>query len=150
MWDHIRRLHTDNGTTVFLTTHYLDEADELCDRILVMDKGRIIAEGTPSSLKARVSGDSVTVGVAHQGISTALMIVRDITGSYEASASPGQVHFRVPNAHAVLPEMLRAMDAAAVPTTSLMVTRPTLDDVFFHLTGRTLREAEDMRIIGNT
>src|SRR5207244_1693866 len=64
LWGHIRRLRDEDGTTVFLTTHYLDEADALCDRILIIDHGRIVAEGSPNDLKRRISGDVVTVEVA--------------------------------------------------------------------------------------
>ncbi|WP_089213297.1 ATP-binding cassette domain-containing protein [Streptosporangium subroseum] len=142
LWNHIRQLHAENGMTVFLTTHYLDEADALCDRILVMDHGRIIAEGTPDSLKAQVSGDGVAIGVAPCDIETTMEIVGRIPGAQDASASAGLVRFRIPRAHTALPELLRALDAAEVSTTSLHVNRPNLDDVFLSLTGRTLRDAE--------
>ncbi|MEU3521592.1 ABC transporter ATP-binding protein [Streptomyces sp. NPDC006654] len=140
LWDHIRRLRAEKGTTIFLTTHYLNEADELCDRILVMDGGRLIAEGAPHSLKAQVAGDSVTVGVTAEGVAATREAVQRIADAYDVSASRDQVHFRVPHAHRVLPGLLRALDAAAVTTTSLLVSRPTLDDVFLHLTGRTLQD----------
>ncbi|MFF5408438.1 ABC transporter ATP-binding protein [Streptomyces misionensis] len=143
LWDHIRRLRAEKGTTVFLTTHYLDEADELCDRILVMDNGRLIAEGTPDSLKANISGDSVTVGATVEGIQATMGIVERIPGAHAVSASHEHVRFRVRGAHAALPALLRALDSAGVSTTSLLVTRPTLDDVFFSLTGRTLRDDEN-------
>src|SRR5213076_1550524 len=64
LWDHIRRLRAELGTTVFLTTHYLDEADALCDRILVIDYGKIVAEGAPEELKRRIAGDVITLAVA--------------------------------------------------------------------------------------
>jgi ABC-2 type transport system ATP-binding protein len=63
LWEHIRSLRAEHGVTVFLTTHYLEEADSLCDRILVIDNGRIVAKGTPDELKAQVSGDGITVDV---------------------------------------------------------------------------------------
>ncbi|MGW7047827.1 ATP-binding cassette domain-containing protein [Streptomyces avermitilis] len=143
LWDHIRRLRAENGMTLFLTTHYLEEADGLCDRILVIDNGRIIAEGTPNSLKAQVSGDSVTVGVgAEQMAATAAIVVR-IAGASDVVTADGMVRFRVPRAHSVLPALLRALDTARIPAESLHINRPTLDDVFLLLTGRTLREAGD-------
>ncbi|MEU9318282.1 ATP-binding cassette domain-containing protein [Streptomyces sp. NPDC048295] len=142
LWDHIRRLRAESGMTLFLTTHYLDEADALCDRILVMDQGRIIAEGTPDALKAQVSGDGVSVGVTADHIAGTAAIVRRIAGVQDVSTTADLVRFRIPRAHTMLPDLLRALDAAHIPAHSLQVTRPTLDDVFFILTGRTLRESE--------
>jgi ABC-2 type transport system ATP-binding protein len=141
LWNHLRLLRSENGTTLFLTTHYLDEADVLCDRVLVMDHGRIIAEGTPDSLKARVTGDTVAVNVSPERVTAAAGITGQIAGVRDITVDEALVRFRVPDAHAVLPLLLRALDAAAISTTSLQVNRPTLDDVFFALTGRTLRDA---------
>src|SRR5690606_8160030 len=78
LWEHIRTLRSDQGVTLFLTTHYLEEADALCDRILVIDGGEIVAEGTPDALKARVSGDSVVLGVDEDDMGRAAEIVGDI------------------------------------------------------------------------
>ncbi|MFI5998778.1 ATP-binding cassette domain-containing protein [Streptomyces sp. NPDC051362] len=142
LWDHIRRVGVENGTTLFLTTHYLEEADALCDRILIMDNGRIIAEGTPDSLKSQVFGDRVTVGVAADRTAATADIAARMTDARDVSAAGGLVRFRVPHAHAALPDLVRALDAAQIPAESLQVNRPTLDDVFFLLTGRTLREAD--------
>ncbi|MEU4097195.1 ATP-binding cassette domain-containing protein [Streptomyces sp. NPDC026673] len=141
LWDHIRRLRADHGMTLFLTTHYLDEADALCDRVLVMDHGRIIAEGTPDSLKAQVSGDTVEVGVAAWNVAATAAIVGRLAGARNVSYSHELVRFRVPRAHAALPDFLRALTIAGIGTSSLRVSQPTLDDVFLTLTGRTLREA---------
>jgi len=140
LWEHIRRLHAEHGTTLFLTTHYLDEADALCDRILVIDRGRIVAAGTPDELKRRVSGDLVVVGADSPDVVAGL-----------AAALPGEepavdgalVRFRTPDGAGVLPALLRGMDAAGVTALSVEVRRPSLDDVFLTLTGRTLRDAED-------
>ena len=138
---HIRGLHAEHGTTLFLTTHYLDEADALCDRILVIDQGRIVAEGTPDALKRRVSGDLVLVGTGEPGRVAAIAerLGPAHASSSSASAPPASA---CPMARAVLPGLLRELDAAGVAMTSVEVRRPSLDDVFLTLTGRTLRDAE--------
>jgi ABC-2 type transport system ATP-binding protein len=142
LWEHIRRLRTDHGVTLFLTTHYLDEADSLCDRILVIDNGQIVAEGSPDSLKAKVSGDGVTIGVPGDSIPAAAEIAGRLPGAHEVTTGKGTISFRVPRGDTALPELLRALDSAGITMTSMQVNRPTLDDVFLTLTGRTLRDAE--------
>ncbi|MFF1611914.1 ATP-binding cassette domain-containing protein [Amycolatopsis sp. NPDC058278] len=143
LWEHIRRLRADQGVTVFLTTHYLDEADALSDRLIVIDDGRIVAEGTPDALKARVNGDRVEVGVDPGQATDAAEIAGRLTGAQELSTDGGEVRFRVPRGDVALPELLRALDAKGITMLSVQVHRPTLDDVFLTLTGRSLREAEE-------
>jgi ABC-2 type transport system ATP-binding protein len=140
LWEHIRSLHAEHGTTLFLTTHYLDEADALCDRILVIDQGRIVAEGTPDALKRRVSGELVLVGSGEPGRVAA--IAERLGQVSELVVEERSARFRVPDGAAVLPGLLRELDAAGVAMTSVEVRRPSLDDVFLTLTGRTLRDAE--------
>jgi ABC-2 type transport system ATP-binding protein len=140
LWDHVRDLRDRHGTTLFLTTHYLDEADALCDRVLVIDRGRIVAGGTPDELKRRVSGDLVVVG-ADRPDRVAELAGR-LPGSSEPAVDGRTARFRTPDGAAALPALLRAMDADAVAMTSVEVRRPSLDDVFLELTGRTLRDAE--------
>ncbi len=142
LWDHIRSLRDEHDTTVFLTTHYLDEADALCDRILVIDHGKIVAEGTPSELKAQVSGDRVEVGVPTEHVSEAARLAERLEGAHDVSTVDTMVRFRVPRGDTAMPEMLRALDSEQIPMTSVQVHRPSLDDVFLTLTGRTLRDAE--------
>jgi ABC-2 type transport system ATP-binding protein len=142
LWEHIRTLRAEHGVTMFLTTHYLDEADARCDRILVIDNGEIVAEGSPDSLKSRVSGDGVTVGVPAESVTEAAAIAGKLEGAHEVSTVDETVRFRVPRGDTAMPELLRALDAAGIPMTSMQVHRPTLDDVFLTLTGRTLRDAE--------
>jgi ABC-2 type transport system ATP-binding protein len=143
LWEHIRRLRAEQGVTVFLTTHYLDEADSLSDRLIVIDDGRIVAEGTPDALKAQVNGDRVEVGVDPEQGADAAEIAGRLAGAHELSAADGEVRFRVPRGDVALPELLRALDAESIPMLSVQVHRPTLDDVFLTLTGRSLREAEE-------
>jgi len=141
LWQHVRSLRDDRGSTVFLTTHYLDEADALCDRILVIDDGRIVAQGTPDELKRGVSGDAVILAVADPArLPHAVGIVSDLVGVGEVGEDGATLRFRVPDGAAALPALLRALDAAGVPPTSVEVRRPSLDDVFLSLTGRSLRD----------
>ena len=143
LWEHIRRLRAEQGVTVFLTTHYLDEADALSDRLIVIDDGRIVAEGTPDSLKAQVNGDGVVVGVDPASAVEAAEIAGRLEGAHELSVADGTIRFRVPRGDVAMPELLRALDTRSIAMRSVQVHRPTLDDVFLTLTGRSLREAEE-------
>ena len=152
LWQHVRRLRGDLGTTIFLTTHYLDEADALCDRILVIDHGEIVASGSPEQLKRQVSGDAVSLTLASPAdAEAALDIVAQLPGAEgvtsttspsgtSSAASVTIVQVRVPNGGAALPGLLRSLDAKAVALDAVEVRRPTLDDVFLSLTGRSLRD----------
>jgi ABC-2 type transport system ATP-binding protein len=139
LWGHVRRLRDEHNTTVFLTTHYLDEADALCDRLLVIDHGRIVAEGSPEELKRRIAGDVVTVEVRGDATraQAALAGVADVR---EVTAADHTLRLTVERGDQVLMSLLRALDAAQVELASIQLARPTLDDVFLTLTGRSLRE----------
>ncbi len=139
MWGHIASLRNDFGTTVFITTHYLEEADALCDRILVIDDGRIVAEGTPDALKSQVSGDLVAVTVAGDP-RAAIAIADQYAAGAPVEVADHTVSFRVPQGERVVVDLLRQLDAAGIELDGLSVQRPTLDDVFLTLTGRSLRD----------
>jgi ABC-2 type transport system ATP-binding protein len=139
LWRHIRDLRARHGATVFLTTHYLDEADALCDRIVIIDNGRIVAEGTPDELKRRVAGDLVELGVSEPARAAAL--ASTVPGATDLDTTEDLVRFRVPRGDTVLPGLLRELDGAGVRVDAVATHRPTLDDVFLGLTGRSLREA---------
>ena len=139
LWDHIRALRTA-GSTIFLTTHYLDEADALCDRILVIDNGKIVTEGSPDSLKGRVAGDLVTLET--DAPAEAAQVASNVEGAQEVHVDGNVVRLRVSRGDTVLPVLLRELDRVGAHLQSVQVQRPTLDDVFLTLTGRSLREAE--------
>ncbi|MFI0352015.1 ATP-binding cassette domain-containing protein [Actinomadura sp. 9N407] len=143
LWEHIRRMRGEDGTTVFLTTHYLDEADALCDRILIIDHGRIVAEGTPEELKRRVSGDVVTLELADaaQGAARARDALAANPAVREAAVTGAQLRLTVQDGDQALMGLVRDLDAAGVELTALRMARPTLDDVFLTVTGRSLRDA---------
>ncbi len=141
MWTHVRRLRDDLNTTVFLTTHYLEEADALCDRILIIDSGRIVAEGSPEELKQRISGDLVTVEVAgDRDPAAAGAALEGVEGIREKSVHGQTLRVTVREGDQHLMGIMRALDAAHVPIASIQLARPTLDDVFLTLTGRSLRD----------
>jgi ABC-2 type transport system ATP-binding protein len=144
LWDHIRGLRKELGTTVFLTTHYLEEADALCDRILVIDEGRIIAEGSPESLKRRISGDVVTLSVSGDpGAAKGLLV--DQPGVREITLNDDALRLTVERGEDALPSLLRTLDRAGIDLQSVRLSRPSLDDVFLTLTGRSLREGGNSR-----
>jgi ABC-2 type transport system ATP-binding protein len=134
LWAHVKGL----GTTVFLTTHYLDEADALCDRVLVIDNGRLVADGSPDVLKDNVSGDLVTMGTTATAVVAS--VASRMPGAHDIDLSEDSVRFRAPNGDTLLPTLLRHLAAEGVHLDSVQVQRPTLDDVFLGLTGRSLRE----------
>ncbi len=140
LWQHIEGLRA-GGTTVFLTTHYLDEADALCDRILVIDHGSIVAAGTPEELKQQVSGDAITLHLVDPGRAAAVAFAAgSLPGAVEIAVEGTKVSLRIPNGGQVLPGLLREIDALGATLESVAVHRPTLDDVFLTMTGRSLRD----------
>jgi ABC-2 type transport system ATP-binding protein len=140
MWEHIRRLRSELGTTVFLTTHYLEEADALCDRVFIIDNGVTVAVGTPDELKRRISGDVVTLRVSGAAPETALDLLASQPMVREASVADGALRLTVDHGEEALPALLRVLDAAGITITAISMARPTLDDVFLTLTGRSLRD----------
>jgi len=141
LWEHIRRLRAERGTTVFLTTHYLEEADSLCDRIMVIDHGAIVVEGRPEDLKRKFSDDTVTLTLLDAADAGRTASVAVAVGADEVPVEdPAVVSLRVRDGGATLPRLLRELDAAGVALAGVEVRRPTLDDVFLSLTGRTLRD----------
>ena len=143
LWQHIRALREDRGTTVFLTTHYLDEADALCDRILVIDHGAIVASGTPDQLKSQVGGDVLTVTVARPDQAADVAgLVAALPGAEPPQVVDDRVIGRVAHGGAALVELVRGLDRAGIAVSGVESRRPSLDDVFLQLTGRSLRDAE--------
>ena len=140
MWDEIKRLR-EQGTTVFLTTHYLEEADALADRLAIIDHGKIVAEGTSSQLKQKVAGDVVTIGVDGAGANV-LTLVEAMPFVREAShdSETGLIRLYVDRGETAVPHLLRSLDAAGYEPTSISLNKPSLDDVFLRQTGRSLRE----------
>lgn len=139
LWDEVRRLSA-GGTSIFLTTHYLDEADVLCDRLAIIDAGQIVSEGTPSALKEQVAGDSISLGLdMHNGEITHIKdLLRAQPFVHELRDAGDGVQLYVERGEEALPVVMRLLEDTPISTVTL--ARPTLDDVFLRLTGRSLRE----------
>ncbi len=138
MWDEVRGLKA-LGTTVFLTTHYLEEADALADQLAIIDHGTIVAEGTADELKRQVAGDVVTLGVDAEP-ELVLAAVRDQAFVREASVEDGLIRLYVDHGDSAVPHLIRVLDSAGLQARTLTLARPSLDDVFLRQTGRSLRE----------
>ncbi|CAM3150398.1 ATP-binding cassette domain-containing protein [Stackebrandtia soli] len=142
--EEIKRLRAETGMTVFLTTHYLEEADQLADRVIIIDDGTIIAEGPPAQLKATLAGDRVQIRFAE---ATAADKASAIAAEYlddarDLTVDGDSLIVTVDSGDEVLPRLLRRFDASGIEARAANVHIPTLDDVFLSLTGRTLRDAD--------
>jgi ABC-2 type transport system ATP-binding protein len=141
LWAQIRLLR-NLGTTVFLTTHSMEEADALCDRIAIMDKGRIVAQGSPAELKRGIQGDilSLTVNHIENAQQLAMVALRDLELVREIQADGGSLRLVVANGGEALPVVLRLLESSGVGVADIALSRPSLDDVFLRATGHSLRE----------
>jgi ABC-2 type transport system ATP-binding protein len=137
MWQEVARLAHEDGVTVFLTTQYLEEADALADRIAIIDRGKIVARGTPESLKAEIGRPTLEVEPADETERDAVGQVLQRFGP-RVTARPGAVAVRLTGAVEQLPEVVRALDAGSLTITDFRLHAPTLDDVFLAKTGRKL------------
>jgi ABC-2 type transport system ATP-binding protein len=137
LWSHVLRMRAEHAMTVVLTTHYMDEADAMAERVIVVDHGRVIADDTAERLKADLAGDRIEITSGAPGRLAELvrrLPARDVT------VGGGRIEARVADGPRTLPVLLAAAQAAGVPVETALVHRPTLDDVFLTLTGRSLRE----------
>ncbi|AXB47458.1 ATP-binding cassette domain-containing protein [Amycolatopsis albispora] len=141
VWEAVRELVAD-GTTVLLTTQYLDEADQLADRIAVIDHGRVIAEGSPAELKSRIGGDRIDV-VPHHAAElgkAARALAAVVGGEPDVDDDTRRISVRVAGHATALPAVVRALDEAGVRLDDLALRLPTLDEVFLQLTGNDRKE----------
>jgi ABC-2 type transport system ATP-binding protein len=139
MWEEVRKLR-EMGMTVFLTTHYLDEADALCDRLAIMDHGQIVAEGTPAELKQEVLGDVVHVAM-RKDIAAAAELFDSADYVKKLETGDDGIRLYVEDGGSAIPHVLRTLDNGGIKLTSIELHRPSLDDVFLAKTGRSLRES---------
>jgi ABC-2 type transport system ATP-binding protein len=140
LWEEVGRLARDEGVTVFLTTQYLEEADVLADRVGIIDKGHIVAEGTPTSLKAEIGRPTVEVVPEHPEERERLAGVLTRFG-VDTAARPGAAAVQL-NGHGDLPDVIRALDGEGLRAEAIHLHQPTLDDVFLAKTGRSLEGAQ--------
>lgn len=140
LWEHIRKLR-EGGMTVFLTTHYLEEADELCDRLCIMDRGVIVAEGTPQALKREISGDVVSIRPKGY-LNDAARLFGGIHDVLDLRTEGGNISLYVKDGAAALPEICNVLRENGVEAETLSLSQPSLDDVFLKQTGRSLRDTK--------
>ncbi len=141
MWQEIRRLNAQLGITIFLTTQYMEEADELADRVVIIDQGKIAAEGSPAILKASVGSESLNLLFDTRQMAEEAMSVLAGMGD-RIQLDREMVRLYLSHAAAAIPSVLNRLQQAAVPTISLTLTQPTLDDVFLAVTGHRLQTLE--------
>jgi ABC-2 type transport system ATP-binding protein len=141
LWEHITALRRQTGMTIFLTTHYLDEADSMAERVMIMDAGRIIADDTPERLKANLGGDTIDLRFATEAeAQSAAALAGNVPGVRDITVSDKALNFAAAGGEALLPRFIREAAAAGIDVATANVRRPTLDNVFLSLTGRSLRE----------
>jgi len=136
MWAEVQRLAAQESLTILLTTHYLEEADQLADRLAIVSRGRIIVEGTPEELKRGLQGELVTVELQNGQVDDAVAVVERFEGARETAADGQQVRTRVPNGAQAIPALLSALEGSGIGVASVATSRPSLDDVYLHYTGR--------------
>jgi ABC-2 type transport system ATP-binding protein len=141
VWEEIRKINA-SGTTIFLTTQYLEEADDLCDRLAIIDQGEIVAEGTPEALKAQIGKDVVSVELRGADPAETEREIGELPGLERTVAEDGTLHLYVEDGASSIAEIVRRLDAATVNVGAISVARPSLDDVFLEATGRRLEGAQ--------
>jgi ABC-2 type transport system ATP-binding protein len=141
IWDEVRSLRAE-GITIFLTTHYMDEADGLCDRLAIIDNGTIVGEDTPTALKHRIAGDIISLGLDNGSVARVKETLQTRPFLREMQETESGMQLYVDRGDEVLPEVLRLLDHNGAAIRTVTLARPTLEDVFLRLTGRSLREEQ--------
>ena len=140
LWDEIARLTREDGLTILMTTHYLEEADRLARRLAIVDQGRLVAEGTPDELKAELRGDAINVELREPDAGQrAAATLAGLSGLRETSLDGAILRARADHAASALPAVLAALDGAGIPVATVTIARPSLDDVYLRHTGRAFR-----------
>ncbi|MCJ7516495.1 MAG: ATP-binding cassette domain-containing protein [Methanomassiliicoccales archaeon] len=142
MWDHIKNLKQKHNMTVFMTTHYLEEADSLCDRIGLIENGKIMALDTPSTLKRSLGGDVLQIKV--EGESDLTAVIQGVQGVIETKKEGTDYRVKVVKGETAMPLVLKALTDNGGAVTSVSLERPNMDQVFLEYTGRSLRDAQQM------
>ncbi len=144
IWGYLQKINKEEGTTIFLTTQYLEEADKLCKRLAIIDFGKIVANGTPSDLKREVGADSIKIGIENcdRDREKAKDLVKTMTGVKEIMDSEECINVYAENASSLIADIVRALDSTGIRLTSVTFSQPSLDDVFVKHTGRRIRVEE--------
>jgi ABC-2 type transport system ATP-binding protein len=136
MWEEVSRLAEAESLTILLTTHYLEEADQLADRLAIVSQGKVVVEGTPAELKAGLRGDAVHVELANGQVERARDVLTGIGAAPEQVVDGRTIVSRVENGGRALPGIISALEGAGIGVESVSLSRPSLDDVYLHFTGR--------------
>jgi ABC-2 type transport system ATP-binding protein len=136
MWDELQRLAAQETLTILLTTHYLEEADNLAHRVAIVSRGQVIVEGEPEELKHGLQGDAITVELADGQVEGAAELVSRFDGAHETLVEGRHIRARVPNGARAIPLVLSELESAGFDVMSVTTARPSLDDVYLHYTGR--------------
>jgi len=139
LWEILGELH-DDGETILLTTHYMEEADRLCDRVAIMDRGRILALDTPAELKRTVGADTIVKISAEGDLAALADHLEGLEGATRVHVVDSVVRVHLRGSQGVLPKVVARAEAGGFTITDLSVTEPTLEAVFINLTGKDLRE----------
>lgn len=143
MWDEIARLRSDEGISILLTTHYLEEADRLAQHLAIVDRGRVVAAGTPEQLKGALRGDAILMELAQPAADgLARAVLESLEGVREVAVQGSSLRARVDSGATAVPTVLAALEAHRIKVVSVIVARPSLDDVYLQYAGRTFREAD--------
>ena len=142
MWREIERLTREQGLTILLTTHYLDEADRLASELAIVDRGRVVAGGAPEQLKAELRGDAINVELAFAANGAVQQALSPVPGIRELVVEGTSLRARADEGARAVPLVLGALEAGGIDVASVTVARPSLDDVYLRHTGRSFEEAE--------
>jgi ABC-2 type transport system ATP-binding protein len=144
LWEEIGRLTTEDELSILLTTHYLEEADRLADRLAIVDRGRVVAEGTPDELKSELRGDAINVELRDKDVAgAAAASLSDVPGLHEPTVEGRTLRARAEHGASTVPVLLSALDSAGIRVASVTVARPSLDDVYLRHTGRAFKQTEE-------
>src|SRR2546421_90005 len=136
MWEEVSRLAQAESLTILLTTHYLEEADQLADRLAIVSQGKVVVEGTPTALKAGLRGDAVHVELENGAVDDAKRVLSGVGAAPEQVLDGRTIVSRVENGGRALPGIISALEGAGIAVASVSLSRPSLDDVYLHFTGR--------------
>ncbi len=145
VWEEVRSINAD-GTTIFLTTQYLEEADELCERLAIIDHGELVAQGTPERLKAEIGKDVVSVELHGADAERTQQVIGELPGLDRVIAEQDALALFVEDGASSIAQIVRRLDAADVEVGAISVSRPSLDDVFLEATGRRLEGAQQDQV----
>jgi ABC-2 type transport system ATP-binding protein len=146
MWEEISRLAREDGLTILLTTHYLEEADRLASQLAIVDRGHVVAEGSPEQLKAELRGDAIQIELATPELNGRVpAALAHVDGVRELELAGTDLRARADSGPARVPAVLAALDTAGLKVTTVSVARPSLDDVYLRYAGRSFQDADNER-----